>query len=1190
MYLKTLEIQGFKSFPERIEIAFQKGITAIVGPNGSGKSNVADAMRWVMGEQSAKQLRGSRMEDVIFGGTDNRRPLSFCEVTLTLDNADDALGVGFAEVAVTRRLYRSGESEYYINKTACRLKDVLDLFRDTGAGREGYSVIGQGRIDEILSNRAEDRRAVFEEAAGIAKYKTRKVEAERKLQHTADNLSRVDDLLGELCAQLEPLRDQAEKAKTYLSLRDALRGLEINQFLYQHEHLQQRAQTLGQQLEEMEMRRDQLAREGEALQKRAEQDAARLEETEQRAQQLREELAARTHEVEALQADIRVLEERLHHLDADIAREQAGMEDATRAREQACLALEQAQEEVQHKKQLREQARQELRETEEKLSALADTIALQEQEMERAKGRMLDAMNRMADLKARASHLEALHTATSQRMEEMRQLAHGAQLRHTQSHGEAEAAQQAVVDLKRQEAGALEEAARAQDEAERQGQRAQVLRQQRQRDAEDLQALQSRVRVLEDLKRDYEGYQSSVRNLLRDCAREESLKSRVRGVVAEAIRVPQRLEVAIEMALGAAAQNVITPTENDAKALIEHLRRHQYGRVTFLPMTSVRGRQLSAQERGYLNLAGVVGVASECVSFDPAYEAVVQNLLGRTVLVENMECGIQLSRRAGYAFRVVTLAGDMLNVGGSMTGGSVQSRVGALFGRERELAQAKNRMREIRAAIEKREEEIVLAAQAFQQKQQQEQACLQKLQDIRTELSRTLERAGILEETAKGRAERVAEYNREVERLQDTLQDIAAETAEIASLIEQAEHGNRQDAQQVDGGQADFARLKEQLSALQNQATALRVALAEREAQSDALVRDAERLRADQKRMMEDASQRLEHTLQVRAQHDHDAASLQHSKARLAGLEGALAQTREALAQTEKQREEAFAAYRQGEGLRQQQAADSAECLQRIARTESQLERAQADREALCARIFEEYSLTYADALPWREESFNPQEAGREITRMRGEIRQLGTVNVNAVEDCAVLEERVESLSSQREDLTRAAEDLSKLISGLEGRMAAQFKQAFAEINAAFQVTFKKLFGGGHAHLELMDASDVLQSGIEIVAQPPGTKLKSLTLLSGGQRALTAIALLFAMIEIRPTPFCVLDEIEAALDEANVAHYASALRGYTSDTQFVVITHRKGTMEACDALYGISMQEKGVSSMVSVRMTEGETA
>ena len=1184
MVLKSIRLRGFKSFPETIEIKFETGITAIVGPNGSGKSNIADAIRWVLGEQSAKQLRGSRMEEVIFGGTENRRPLSFCEAILTLDNTDDRLGLGTPEVSITRRLYRTGESEYLLNQNACRLKDIVDLLRDTGAGREGYSVIGQGRIDEILSNRAEDRRAVFEEAAGIAKYKARKTEAERKLTSTTEHLTRVDDILVELQGQIEPLRQQSQTAREYLMLAEQLRYDELNLFILQQDKANAALHELAQKIEVLQANQRRYVADGVALEAREQANTVALQKAEEDAKLAQLALTSMAETRGNAQANVRVWEERLANGEQQRFRMETQGQELAQKREALSLAIDQAGEKAVLLQKDFELKQAELQTAEAALAQLADQLCADEEKAAQAREMMMQNLNRMSDLRAQISHLQGLDASMAARGEDMQRLVDETKAKREQSEQDVASARAALtvgLGERSREAATVQEradgVARAQ-EAWRQAQQAQ------QKQAEAMQAMRVRLKMLEDLKRDHEGYGQAVRALLRDSAQDAQLSAKVCGVVAQMIEVPQKLEIAIELALGAAMQHVITPTDTDAKQLVEYLRRNQLGRVTFLPMNAVRTRTLNDTERNWAQGAGILGVASECVECQPQYRDIVRNLLGRTVLVEDMDTGLALARKSQQSIRIVTLQGDMMNVGGSITGGSVQARAGGLFSRERER-NALRQQAESAGQIEVRlVAETAKAEAEWNAAKVEHQKAVEGQSQAEARVHALREREQITLETLQERQLREQEMLAEQQRMVDMQQDTATQIAGMQALIDRAGQGDAEGTAKAEADQDAFSQARARHTQMQSQAVRLQVeqaqaqsAIRQQQQEQSRLTRELQDLKLQGQRQQQagqDGELQLEQIRQAleecrQAAQSNDAAQ-QHAQARAEACENA--------------RQAAFAAYAQGEKNRQQQITQLAECEQQMMRSQTQSERLVTERENATARIFESYQLTYADILPLRDEAFLVDGASNRVGSTRAKIRAMGSVNVNAVEDFVALEARVGEMSTQRADLQQAFEDLGKLIERLEKRMVERFREAFAEINQAFGVSFKKLFDGGHAHLALMDEHNWLNSGIEIIAQPPGTKMQSLTLLSGGQRALTAIALLFAMLKINPTPFCVLDEIEAALDEANVEHYAKTLHEYTQKTQFVVITHRKGTMEAADALYGITMQEKGVSSLVSVRL------
>ncbi len=1182
MKLKRLEIQGFKSFADKTEIVFEQGTTAIVGPNGSGKSNISDAVRWVLGEQSAKQLRGARMEDVIFGGTEKRKPLSWCEVSLLFDNEDRALAMDCAEVMVTRRVWRSGESEYYLNRAACRLKDITELFRDTGIGKEGYSLIGQGRIEEILSSKSDDRREVFEEAAGIVTYRVRKEEAERRMENTRQNLERVEDILGELQNQLEPLEKQAEDARKYLALRDSLRDLELNAFLLQHDRLHERIAVLEEaiaaldaQMAEAEPRVQALGEEREKLNARA--DALAQEDGERSAQVLE---AARA--LEAREGANNVLRERIAHAQADARREDAlAQEEEGRAG-----ALEQLRREneadIAARRSALEMERQGLSAMERALADAQTEETACEEALEGHKADIMRAMNRMADVKTARARLTGLAQSLTGRLEEAEAQAAALREGHEELEEAVGRAREALEETRAQMSD-LEAEARALDEAVRAaGQESEtLLARLRDRTGKRHETL-SRLNMLREMERDYEGYQHAVRKALLYARGDKS----VRGVVAGVLKTPREYERALEMVLGAALQQIITEDEQAAKRMIEYLRQNRLGRATFLPLTTVRGRLLSPQERQVLSMPGCVGVASELVRFEEEYRGVVESLLGRTVVAENLDAGIAIMRRGRHAFRLVTLGGDVMHPGGSMTGGSVQSSATSLLSREREIKEHQALL----AALDRELADIQDGVAACDARRTEAKR-------VRNELFERVHQAEIAvaretEHYEHACAQRDAhdERSREAALL---CEQIRTNMADIQEQLERAQADQAggetsQEAmqQRTASLQAALAAAREKLETLREQVTAGRVSVATQERELDAARREGERLHREKGQLSQRREQRDTARRRQAESLAQDRQALEAGEQERAALSQALetrraeqaerAEARRALAVQVREKTDAL------EALRQRLAADA----DRRHRQELQLVRAQGDLKGLQERIWSEYELTYAGAEAFRREDFDLREAEKQIASMRGQMRAMGSVNVNAVENYRLTRERFEQLNAQKQDLLKATEDLQGIIAELLAKMESRFRKQFALLNQYFARTFTALFGGGHAELKLADEHDVLGCAIDVVAQPPGKKLQLLSLLSGGERALTAIAILFAMLQLKPTPFCVLDEIEAALDEANVANFADYLNNFSARTQFVVVTHRRGTMERCQALYGVAMEEKGVSRMVSVRLAD----
>ncbi|MBQ9856530.1 MAG: chromosome segregation protein SMC [Clostridia bacterium] len=1184
MRLKKLYIHGFKSFADRTEMVFEHGVTGVVGPNGCGKSNISDAVRWVLGEQSARQLRGAKMEDVIFNGTEKRRRMAFCEVTLVFDNEDHSLPSDYTEVAVTRRVFRTGESEYLLNGTNCRLKDIVDLFRDTGIGRDGYSIIGQGRVGEILSQKSEERRAIFEEAAGIVKYKTRKLEAEKRLDNTNSNLSRVSDIVSELESRIEPLRIQSEDARKYLQLRDEQKDLDMNVFLIRSERYTERIDELKKTVEELTEALSESEKEQEGLSVRREQRQTELSEKEIETASLRDTLQELIRDVEAQDGSVNVVRERMQGTLRDkerAVREQQAAKDGESGIEMRIKDLEKQVES--EKEKLAESALQqetlenELNKEEEETSRL-------EEETEEAKENVINAMNALGDVKSEQARLTALSEAID------RQIASISKNQEDDTQ-EKEALMRALSDAsdiyqaESERKEALSDEARAISEKTRKaGEEYERLAVDSQNLLAQRQEIGSRLKLLNEMQRDYEGYNQSVKQVLKEAERRTG--SGVHGVVASIIHAPAKIERALDMVLGASLQNIVVDRDENAKDMIEYLKRNRFGRATFLPISSVRGRTLDANERRVLSMPGCIGLASEMVEFDPIYSGIVNNLLGRTVIAEDLTSGIAIQRAGRYQFRLVTLDGDVMHSGGSMSGGSVQSRMTSLLSREREIKEATEKMQQISNAYRQ--------AQETMRVKDEERAALKK------------ERAQLFEdvhqqEIAVTRAEEhlaraksaLDEHNMRFERVQLALEQLGEQKNEVTRNLELL-------AMRKDNEQGEEERMKKRVSELSNLLSKKRISLNDLRNRTydarvklatirrgfEALKSDLERLisqKGDAARMLEEAVRTLEICHQ-RIQEDEEQLRKEESK--LVILKNSLLAAREEFNKADEQRlsvqEELKKINEASENVRIR----TEDVSDRCHRGELMLTRVENDLKLITDRIWEDYEVTYEGAEQFRNPDFKLSEGERRLNAVRAEIRQMGTVNVSAMEEYRQTVERFTDLSKQRDDLLKAQGDLLGIIAELTSKMEKQFKAQFEQLDVYFRQTFTELFGGGRAELRLENPQDALASGIEIVAQPPGKKLQMLSLLSGGERALTAIAILFAMLKLKPTPFCILDEIEAALDDANIDNFAEYLKTYSTKTQFVVVTHRKGTMSRCDALYGVSMEEKGVSKMMSVKLAD----
>lgn len=1185
MKLKKLEIYGFKSFAQRTEIVFHQGITGIVGPNGSGKSNIGDAVRWVLGEQSAKTLRGAKMEDVIFNGTQKRKPLSYCEVSLVFENEDRALSMDFAEVAVTRRIYRNGESEYYLNRSACRLKDIIDLFRDTGIGKEGYSIVGQGRIDEILSQRGEDRRQVFEEAAGIVKFKARKEEADKKLQRTLENMDRVEDIIGELERQLTPLEKQAETAREYLELSKELRVLDLNLFLLRHDQLKARLAELDQLLATLSA----ILRQGEeALSEKTQaRDTQQtlIEELESRVSAARNELMNCADRVHTLKTELASLTSRRETRAENIRR--MG-EEQTAARERLNELSRMSSEQdggMAHQQQLVEQAQQTLRDATQTQDRLSREEAEREQALEEHKARMLEAMNRSSNLRNDQTRQTTMRSQMASRLQEMA-AQEGEQAQQLTRLEEALTQAQAQVAQTRASRDALAQAYRArQQELETCDGELLRLRQQAQEQTGQLQSAMSRLKLMEEMQREMEGFNHSVKRAMAYAAQRGM--AGVRGVLAQLLTVPQQYETAIDMALGAAQQNIVTQDEQTAKALIEYLRTNRLGRATFLPMTTVRSKLLSERERQALRLPGCLGVASDLVQCDAAYRGIVENLLGRTVIATDLNAGIAIMRAGNHSFRLVTLQGDVMHSGGSMTGGSVQSKMTNLLGREREI-------RELAAAIERDKVSVNRLRETVNDRQQakdslkaQAAAAVEKVHQEEIDVARETQRLENARKELDEHRQRMAQTAQAQEQLREAIAQLDEQLAALAQVSEAEPYDPEALQAQTRVLQEALAQAREASARQRELVMVQTLALSDLQHELDSLQRDQHRVQQEMEQTRRDLARRETQIAGLTELGAQDDAQEQALTAQLTAREAEQQAQETQVLVEEQRRTQAQTELRQlledVEALHQRCTQDG----EKQHRTELTRSRVENELKTLQDRIWNTWEVTYAGAEAERiVQGFDPAAADERATQLQGRIRAMGTVNVNAVEEYAATRARYDDLSAQRDDLQKAEQDLRELIERLLKQMESTFVENFSKMQGYFSETFVRLFGGGHAELRLADPTDPLNCGIEVIAQPPGKKLQLLSLLSGGERALTAIAILFAMLKLKPTPFCILDEIEAALDEANIGYFADYLVEYSRETQFVVVTHRKGTMERCDSLYGVAMEEQGVSKMVSVSLQD----
>lgn len=1181
MYLKALEIQGFKSFPDKTVLNFGEDITAIVGPNGSGKSNISDAIRWVMGEQNSRQLRGAKMEDVIFGGTEKRRAMGFAQVTLVIDNTEHIFNRDEAEVAVTRRYYRSGESEYYINRQSVRLKDVNELFMDTGMGREGYSIIGQGKIDEILSVRSDDRREVFEEAAGISKYRHRKEESERKLQRTEENLVRINDKITELELQVEPLRKQAETAKKYLVLRDELRTLEISVWLENLQKLKADRLKLQADFETAQADQKKAQDELDRVYAQAEECSRLLHENDCAAEEKRGRISALESAIGEHESAAAVARTTAQHHAETIERMDREMSES-RSR------TESLHEQMQVMARRMEEIDASARTLENEIAALceemrgsSDAAAAAAAQLEQLRRREAQEVAGAAQAQAELSAITAGSDEIAQRTAELTEELTQSEEKLTQTRREAAQNEKELLSAREEEQAAANIIGGHSLKMEGRQRRAKESIEQKNQLSLQEKTIADRIRLLSEMEKEYEGFSKAVKIVMR--AAEARTLSGIHGPVGNLIHTDKDCSVAIEIALGGALQHIVVDTKNDGKNAIGLLKQRDGGRATFLPLDTIRGRSL--RENGLENEYGFVGIASELVRCDGRYGSVIENLLGATVVVEDLDCGIQMAKRHDNRFRIVTLDGQVINAGGSMTGGSV-SRNAGILSRSGELEQLHKKLKKIQSQLQ----DATLLAESANRELQKAQYELEVARDQQRQANdRVL--------TLEGRKNHYDMLIESLEQQQESLR-IQKENLQKRST----DDAGRMDT--IRRTIADFTaraeETREEIEMLQRRQETARQGLGEmtdrlteKKAQQAALSAEGESAR----RSMEDLS-RLRESLEgehtdresLRAQMEQAMAQARAEEERqqqeARELRGGIEEHRQALQKLSDEKMALETRRSQTDRLSRTCNDTLLNCEREVTRLEGKLNGSALEEKQILDKLWERYELSHSDAQALRVELESVPKATRRIGELNREIKGLGAINIGAIEEFDRVNTRYTYLSDQRNDVEKAKEELLGIIEEITKQMTEIFATQFEILKQSFQETFLELFGGGRATLELEDENDILRCGIEIKAQPPGKQLKTLSLLSGGEKAFVAIALYFAILKVHPTPFCVMDEIEAALDESNVVRYARYMRRIAGKTQFIVITHRRGTMEEADVLYGITMQERGVSTVLTANLNE----
>lgn len=1188
MDFKKVELIGFKSFADKQEIRFDNGVTCIVGPNGCGKSNVADAIRWVLGEMSAKTMRGTSMQDVIFNGTQNRKSLSYCEVSLTFDNTGRIFkNYDVDEVVFTRKLFRSGESEYYINKTQARLRDIVDALHECGVSKEGYTIIGQGKVAEILSSKPEDRRAIFEEAVGIAKTKAKRLETMRKLDRTRDNISRIVDITTELERQIEPLTKQAEKTRTYNALSEQLKFNEVNQFLYKSEHAQEEKDRVAGRIAEINAEIEGRNAELERAIKDYDEHILLIAQADEYVKAINEQLIEKSAEYERQSGTANLYKEKISYFRSEIERLKAETEAA---KKRIIELAEKAQERRDHAASLKRE-NVELNGRSAKISAeLAEVVAIiteGELKAETARRALMESVESLADIKQNIGSLTAEKGALAEKEQETLDKTAATIARKEALENDKKAKEEQLVRVEKQAQRTKDEIRDAENDITTTNKVISEINSKLYSLNAQISSLESNKKVYQNLKESYGGYSDAVKRLMQACKQNDELGRRSKGVVANAIHTEAKYELAIETALGGAAQNIVTATPDDAQVLMNFMKRNELGRATFLPITSIKPRGECSEIRRALGDRGAMGLARELVKYDDYYDKIVSFLLGNTLIVDDLENGKTIAQRYGFAFKIVTLDGDVLASNGSMTGGSRRQTTSGFLSMDR-------KMEDIGKDVQSKKERMTMYENDKKQLESQVEEQRNELGNLNTKLQELRQEAVALREQISANDGMIADYETEINSLKNTAAYIRAKLNEIGEKFTAVEEGNKAEEERKSSASFDEEKHREMFDEYRKKREALTAENAEVRTRLSFIEGEIKKAELEAEQALEEKaeSENLVRRNEESMQTDNVTMNRfidECEKVALTETQQEVLNTlRDKRASMEKKKDSLNEQVKQDNLTRDALTAEINKLTESRYGEENGLAKIDAELEFLGQRVLEEYGLDYEAALPLKSDVYVNADGEEEIKRLKRRINALGAVNPNAIEDFEAVNERYTEMATQRDDLMKAEDDLKEVITQLTTEMSTKFAVGFAKIRQNFSRIFKELFGGGSADLILdeTDTDDPLEQGVEIVAEPPGKKLQKISLLSGGEMALTAIAILFAILKLRPMPFVVLDEIEAALDDANVERFANYINNFAQDTQFIVITHKKVTMEHADALYGVTMQEKGVSKIVSVKLAE----
>ena len=1176
MYLKRLELKGFKSFPNKTDIIFKEGVTAIVGPNGSGKSNVSDAVRWVLGEQSIKSLRGDKLEDVIFAGSDNQKPMNFCEVALTIDNSDEKLNIDYSEVTIKRRAYRNGESQFYLNNKNCRLKDIKEILLDTGIGKDGYSIVEQGKVDEILSNNPVNRRKVFDEACGISKYRYKKTESERNLRNTKENLERINDIYVEIENQIKPLYNQQVKARKYLDLSETLKKLEVNNYIREIQRIEQQLKEINSQYEVLGKELEHIDKEKILFEENSKEVSIQIEEIDKSIEKATEYINSIKSVIDKKDYEINLLNQRKDNSSTKIKRNTEELENINKSLEDNKENLEKINNEKEEKEKSINEFKNQLNIFMEKNETNKNKIEALNDRIENLKDEIIKLLNEKQDVSNKLSTLNANKDNINQRNEnidvEIREINEKLKSKEEllkEIQDEINNKKEKIEDLKNKVNNYYENLRKLKEDN-------QNLNTKMQNNNYALKEYSSKLNVYIDMENHYEGFNRGVKEVLKN----KNLKG-IYGALGQVVTVPQKYEKAIEAALGAYMQNIITADENSAKAAINYLKHNKIGRVTFLPMNIIKSKKINnIQTR-----TNIIGIASDLISYDDKYRDILENILGRTIVIDNIDEGIKFARETGHKYKVVTLEGEILNPGGSLTGGSLKTS-GNILSRKRLINEFNEKIKTTKeenasiqeklASIEKDiisckeniqsyeeemknlDKELIFSNSSYSRYEEEINNFLSSMKKLENEkqnlgsnLSYTLQKKEVLESQIKDIDDKHKNNKENIETLNEELNKESEIYEAEKSKFDNINLQLTKDKEILKSFNADMERIKEYL----NQLHSKKLLIEKENNEEENEIKDI-----DEKIIMENREKE-----NLKNQLNENNKGLENKKIARENLKQNLDDNNIKLKNIDKQ---------------------FMELKEAIFKVESKIEKLESNKESNNFKLFEDYNLTYLQAIELRDDEIEINK--KILDSIKKDIRSLGNVNVDSIEEYKETKERYDFYSEQKEDLQKSIEAIEEIIAELEEHMKVQFKEEFDKINENFKYVYNRLFGGGEGNLTILDEENILESDIEITAKPPGKKMKNLSLLSGGEKALTAISILFSILLAKPTPFCILDEIEAPLDDSNIARFGKFLKELTSTTQFIAVTHRRGTMEAADYIYGVTMEQRAISKVIALSLNEAE--